>query len=81
MSPARRIVLEADEAGTWTAHDVDRDLVAHGEGRDEALANLDAAIGALEGPGEGPTPGELEALDLDLSTVRSPSDEVPDDLE
>lgn len=79
MDTARRIHLEADEEGDWTARDVNRDLTVHGESRDDALANLDAAIEALEGPGEGPTPAELATLDIDLSTVRSPADEFPDD--
>lgn len=77
------IVLSQNEDGWWTAHDETRGLTTQGESRDEALANLDAVIDAVENDtGRPPTEADLRAAGIDPEVNRrSGSGELPDVLE
>ena len=76
------IVLKQNEDGWWTARDETRGLTTQGETRDEALANLDDVIDAVENDtGHPPTDEELREAGIDPETNRrSGSGELPDVL-
>ena len=77
------IVLKQNEDGWWTARDETRGLTTQGETRDEALANLDDVIDAVENDaGRPPTDEELREAGIDPEVNRrSGTGELPDVLE
>ncbi len=77
------IVLTQNDDGWWTARDETRGLTAQAETRDEALANLDAVIDAVDNDsGRPPTDEELREAGIDPEeNRRSGSGELPDVLE
>ena len=81
MSNGRQppIVHEQKEDGWWTAREETRGLVTQGETRDEALANLDDVIDAVENEaGRPPTDEELRETGIDLeANRRSGSGKLP----
>ena len=78
----RDIRLIRNPDGQWTARDIDADLSAQGETREDALAALDDVVEAVHGSGgHAPTDDELEELGVDPDVARSQSDELPDVLE
>lgn len=65
------IVLKKNEEGWWTARDATRGLTTQGETRDEALANLDDVIDAIENDaGRLPTDEEFWEADIDPDVNR-----------
>ena len=82
MSATRRISLIEDDSGLWTARDVDKRLTAQGSSREEALANLDAVIEAVEGEGgHEPTDEELRELGVDPEVASTQTDDIPEVFE
>lgn len=82
-APQAKITLTQNDDGWWTARDETRGLTTQGETRDEALANLDVVIDAVENDaGRPPTDEELRAAGIDPEdNRRSGSGELPDVLE
>ena len=79
MSATRRISLIEDDSGLWTARDVDKKLTAQGTSKEEALANLDAVVAAVEGEGgHEPTDEELRELGVDPEVARTQSNDMPE---
>ena len=78
-----KIILTRNDDGWWTARDETRGLTTQGETRDEALANLDDVIDAVENDaGRPPTDEELRAAGIDPEDNRQAgSGELPDVLE
>ena len=82
MSATRRISLIEDDGGLWTARDVDKQLTAQGSSREEALANLDAVIEAVDGEGgHEPTDEELRELGVDPEVAKTQTDNIPEIFE
>lgn len=81
--PGIRITPMQNDDGWWTARDETRGLTTQGETRDEALANLDDVIDAVENDaGRPPTDEELLEAGIDPETNRQAgSGELPDVLE
>ncbi|MEF8840211.1 MAG: type II toxin-antitoxin system HicB family antitoxin [Haloarculaceae archaeon] len=81
--PSTEITLVQNDDGWWTARDETRGLTTQGETRDQALANLDDVIDAVENDtGRRPTDEELLAAGIDPeANQRAGSDELPDVLE
>ena len=77
------IVLTQNDDGWWTARDETRGLTTQAETRDEALANLDEVIDAVEKEeGYPPTDDELRDAGIDPEiNRRSGSGELPEILE
>lgn len=77
------IILTQHDDGWWTARDETRGLTTQGATRDEALANLDDVIDAVENDaGRPPTDDELRAAGIDPEVNRQAgSGELPDALE
>jgi len=77
------IVLTQNDDGWWTARDETRGLTTQGPTRDEALANLDDVIDAIENDaGQTPTDEALRDAGIDPdANRRSGSGELPDILE
>lgn len=81
--PSVKITLIRNDDGWWTARDETRGSTTQGETRDEALANLDDVIDAVENDAGGrPTDEELRAAGIDPeANRRAGSGELPDVLE
>lgn len=77
------IVLTQDDDGWWTARDETLGVTAQASTRDEALANLDAIVDAVDsGSGRQPTDEELRKAGIDPEeNRRSGSGELPDVLD
>jgi predicted RNase H-like HicB family nuclease len=80
--PSVEITLIRKDDGWWTARDETRGLTTQGETRDEALANVDDVIDAVENDaGRPPTDEELLEAGIDPETNRQAgSGELPDVL-
>lgn len=76
------ITLRKNEDGWWTARNLDVEISAQGETREEALDNLDAVVAALDGDGgREPTEEELRAAGIDPEeNDHRGSGELPDGL-
>lgn len=78
-----KITLMQNDDGWWTARDDTRELTTQGETRDEALANLDDVVDAVENDaGRPPTDEKLRETGIDPEhNRRAGSGELPDVLE
>jgi predicted RNase H-like HicB family nuclease len=76
-----RITLTHNEDGTWTARDLEVEVSAQGETRDEALENLDAVVDAIENDGgREPPEEELRELGIDPDENTPGRGDLPDVL-
>jgi predicted RNase H-like HicB family nuclease len=79
--PNVEITLRQDDDGWWTARDETRGLTTQGETRDEALANLDDVVEAVENDaGRPPTEEELREAGIDPEANRQAGNGEPPDV-
>lgn len=77
-SEASREIRLVQEDGRWTARDVEAELSAQGETREEALDALDRVVAAAAGEGgREPTDEELRELGIDPAENRPGRGDLP----
>ena len=78
-TPTAKITLTQNDDGWWTARDERRGLTTQGETRDDALANLDDVIDAVEND-RGEPPTEEELREAGIEPEDNTTGELPDIL-